>query len=197
MKVLLDVDGVVCDFIGGFLELVYKATGKKFHHRDLTDWSFEKCLGLTSDDMKKIEFLMGGYGFVLSLSVLPGAQEGIEMLRTAGHEVVFVTSPYPGHPTWMYERDVWLKERWPDIDVVHTEKKVHVDGHFLIDDKVSKLVAWERGRKGRKPICWTMPHNVFIGGPEHAGSWRTVLSIIHRTAQNPGFRQLVELTGAP
>ncbi len=179
--VLLDVDEVICDFIGGYLNLVFMATGKTFNRNQVTDWSFKKCLGLSEYEVKKIDFLMQGPGWIKSRMVIPGAWEGIELLSKVGYELVFVTSPYTGHPSWGFERKEWLYERWPSIPVVITKNKEYVEGDFMVDDKPSNLISWSGRSSSRKPIIWDQPYNRTPDaiGFRRASTWKQVLNHIY------------------
>ncbi len=143
IRALVDVDGVVCDFIQGYLGIVKQVTGKSFKHSDVTDWSFKKCLGLTDAEERIANQLMCHPGFVRSLSALPGAYEGITALKEKVDEIVFVTAAWQGHPTWAHEREEWLNERWPGCHIVSTHHKNYVRGDFLVDDKPSHIEAWK------------------------------------------------------
>jgi 5'(3')-deoxyribonucleotidase len=158
MRYLLDVDGVICDFISSYLELVNRVTGRAHTIADITDFEF-KSLGLTDHDRGQIEALMFQPGWVRSLSALPGAYDGLRLLRSRGHDLVFVTSPWRGHPTWAFEREQWLLERFPDCKIIHTNHKRYVSGHVLIDDKPEHVNSWMLANPIGIGVLWDAPYN--------------------------------------
>ncbi len=179
-RILLDVDGVLCDFVSGYLELV-KRVGwlGDFTLADVTDWSFQKALGLSNDCVRDVEALLFEPGFVRGLSSLPGTYEGVAALEKAGHDLVFVTSPWRGHPTWAHERDQWITERWPDAKIVSTNQKQFIKGDVLIDDKPEHVERWCEEHVAGFGLVWDAPYNRERDtGDYRVTNWSDVLECI-------------------
>lgn len=78
-------------------------------------------------------------GWYRELPVTPGAQEGVEKLLAAGHEVVVCTKPSHENATCRDEKFAWICEHFPMLKEHYTmaRDKSLVIGDFLIDDAPS------------------------------------------------------------
>jgi 5'(3')-deoxyribonucleotidase len=163
--VLVDVDGVLCDFIGGVLPLVGSITGRTVKHADVHCFDFCKALGLSPDHARAVKRHISEVpGWWQHLSPLPGAVEGVARLREIG-EITIVTSPWNSCRTWLHDRETWLKKHFdiPHADVIATAKKWMVDGDIFVDDRSDTLEKWDAARIARGRPCgaiqWATPHN--------------------------------------
>ena len=52
-RVLLDVDGVLADFVSAFLHVVYMRLGRSFEPSDVTSFGIANSLGLTKDEFDR------------------------------------------------------------------------------------------------------------------------------------------------
>lgn len=155
--ILLDVDGV----LAGFTEKVLDFMNER-HSR-----------GYTVDDVKgplhtvplydpaAKSFIMGR-GFCQSLPVLPGGKEAVEEMKSNGHRVLFVTSPYYGGVYWTYDRTKWLERHFKarHDDIIFARDKRFVSGHIFVDDKASNVVSWDdywKHQADRQPIIMRRP----------------------------------------
>ena len=89
-RVLLDVDGVLADFLTPALAFVEKLTGKTYQEADMTTWDIFEVVGKEWE--QPFFEACNRPGFAASLAVYPGAQEGVARLREVA-EVYIVTSP--------------------------------------------------------------------------------------------------------
>jgi 5'(3')-deoxyribonucleotidase len=160
-RVLLDCDGVLSDFVGGFLSVVNRICSSAFTPEHITEFDICKSLGVTPEQAAEaFRAVSETRGFALGLQPLPGAIEGVRQLREIA-DVYIVTSPWNSNPTWTHEREAWLKEHFdiPHSHVIHTSAKHLVVGDVLVDDKTSTLVAWEAAHPRGVAIQWLTPHN--------------------------------------
>jgi len=159
-RVLLDVDGVLADFVGGYLALLAEHTGIVATPEQITAFDIGASLGLTREQSARMKRAIGdAEHFARKLAVYPGAQEGVAALHKVA-EVYIVTSPWNSNRTWTYDREQWLAEHFgiPHARVVHSAKHL-VRGDVLIDDKTETLRAWSVEHEFGKPIQWVTPHN--------------------------------------
>lgn len=183
-RVLLDVDGVLADFVGAWLSIVNSVTGQQFTKEDVDDWSilesFEKRGVKDIARIKKIcNAATGMEGFCADLAVLDGAQEAVRQLQSMA-DVFIVTSPWHSKQ-WTYERDQWVKNHFgiKRDHVVHTSAKYLISGDFLVDDKIENILGdtvkgtpgWLEENPTGCGIVWEMPYN--RGTPIPSGVMRT------------------------
>lgn len=183
-RVLLDCDGVLADFVGGFLAIVNRACGTFYTHEHVTEYDVCKALGITTEQATHaFDTVSGSRGFALALEPLPGAIDGVRRLQEIA-DVFIVTSPWNSSPTWTHEREAWLRRHFdiPHRRVIHTGAKYMVRGDFLVDDKTETLTRWDMEHgPHRKAIQWQTPHNRRDGwaGPS-TNSWTILADMIAR-----------------
>ncbi len=178
MRVLLDSDGVVSDWIGGVLDVVREISGRIYYHDEVTTWLKLHKLGLTSSQQKDLEHAIAQPGFCESLPVLPGAVEGVMKLR-AYADIHIVTSPWLS-PTWTFERTRWLQRHGFIKDfkeVTHTYAKELVQGDFLVDDKPENVKKWAAANPNGQGLIWTQPWNRHAEGYK-VDSWDSLLGYV-------------------
>lgn len=169
-QVRLDVDGVICDFLGPALETINELTGQNARLDQMTTWHLFDAF--TFDVPKKIQEacydVWKAPGWCRALPVYPDAVLGVERLREIA-DVIIVTSPMNGD-TWCNERERWLMKHFGFTrdQIIHTNAKWTVSGDFLVDDKTSHCVAWKASHPDGVAVRWdqvTNRHDRYTQGP--------------------------------
>lgn len=163
--VLLDVDGVLADFVSWYLDLARRVTGREYDPALVTQWDVAAAIGLTAGESGRVTELLHRPEYVLAMRPLPGAVEGVAALREVA-DIHVATSPWPGHPTWASERAEWLRRhfRISHKDVTHTSAKHLLRGACLVDDKPEHCADYARHNPDRYAVLWDQPYN---RAPEH------------------------------
>ncbi len=201
--VLLDIDGVVGDFVGRYLDTVADITGHRFTHQDVTQFEIERCqffLDCSAEHKRALggEVLADAIhreicspGWCRSIRPLPGAIDGVKALKKIAR-VHPVTSPWHDSPYWAHERYKWIEE-YLEInprDVVLTSTKTLINGDFLIDDRAANVYDWIESRM--IPICkgmiWHQPWNTQCvqyddANVFHVYNWDDVLENVRKVSQ--------------
>lgn len=182
--VLLDVDGVLADFIGGILPIIHSVTDRLVTHDDIDQFDFCKALSLSDEHAAQIKKRIGTeHRIAASLPVCDGAKDGVRRLQEIA-DVYIVTSPWNSHETWTFDREAWLKKHFGILggNVIHTSAKHLISGDFLVDDKTSTLVQWEAANPNGCAVQWMTPHNL---DDEWNGlatnSWKALAGMIQRS----------------
>lgn len=179
-RLLLDIDGVLADFVGPFLDTVDRVLGKRFQREDVDQWDVCKAIGLSPEDGEEItKHYVCSRGWCESMPVFDGAKEGVKRLQEIA-EVYFVTSPMKGSIYWMGERTRWMEEHF-GVDskhVVFTSHKHIIYGDALVDDGVHNLRTWHARWKPRLAICWDTPHNRNDEWSARTNDWDQLVNII-------------------
>ncbi len=158
-EILLDVDGVLANFIAGYLQVIETELGKTFTADQVTHHRIDKALDLSAKEVARCAAVISRGGFCSSLEVYPDARMLVQMLECLG-DVHIVTSPWDSCPTWTHERTAWLQTNFgigPDR-ITHTHAKWRVRGDFLIDDLTSHCTSW-RNKHAGWAIRWATPYN--------------------------------------
>lgn len=172
-RVLLDVDGVLADFLTPSFAILNRLSGLSHVAADLKEWDLFSLFPRTVEDAFYDE--CNKPGFCSSLPVLPGAVEFVAGLREVA-DVYIVTSPMNHNQTWTWERQQWLKQHFdvPHRHIVHTSAKYLCVGDVLIDDRPLNIEEWEREHAKGVGALWDAPYNkssntgMRVIGPHHA-----------------------------
>jgi 5'(3')-deoxyribonucleotidase len=160
-RVLLDVDGVLANFVSAYLVLVRDVTGRDYKPADVTQFDIGASLGLSAGESSECKRRIADTpGLARCLNVYPGAVEGVSRLQSIA-DVYIVTSPWNSHPTWTHDREHWLKKHFdiPHSRVIHTSAKHVCRGDVFVDDKVSAVAKWRDAHPDGLPVVWSTPHN--------------------------------------
>lgn len=180
-RVLLDVDGVLADFIGGILPMLNEMLGTDYQREHITQFDFCASLGLRPDVGAAVKRRIGAArGLAATLEVLPGAIEGVGRLSAIA-EIYVVTSPWNSNETWVFEREQWLLKNFGigHNRVVHASAKHLIVGDMLVDDKTSTLVSWQKHHPNGTPVLWATPHNRLDGwNGDEAYSWDYIVNLV-------------------
>ena len=179
-RVLLDVDGVLADFLTPSLGLIEKLTGRKYTVDEMVTWDIFEVVGKEWE--QPFFEACNQPGFAASLDVYQGAKEGVARLHEIA-EVYIVTSPLNHNPTWTHEREKWLKQHFdiPHNRVVHTSAKHLCIGDALIDDRPYNVQKWGYEHPAGTGLLWDAPWNRRDKVPGvRVHDWREANSIISR-----------------
>jgi len=188
LKIILDADGVLCDFTSGALRVVEEVTGRRFALSDVTKFDFVKALGLTLDEGRAVKQRIGSrQGFAAALAPYPHARQGVRRLRELG-EVCCVTSPWDSSPWWRDERTAWLALHFGIDRVHHAADKAPFEADVFVDDEAAHVQAWSTRWPGRTAVLWRTPHNTPESAPRGAhatSSWDDLYQIALEVARGP------------
>jgi len=158
-RFLVDVDGVLADFLNPCLKIINDLTGWDKKLQDMNSWHIFKSLDVPKEIEDRAYEIMKSPGWCLSLRPISGAVVGIDKLREIG-KIYFVTSPMRG-PNWTYERTLWLQKffdaEWDDV--IHCSAKHVCAGDVFIDDKVAHLARWKISHPEGLAIKFESDHN--------------------------------------
>lgn len=160
LRYLIDCDGVVADFSRHVIE----CTGSSLTPADITEWNIFKLVGEADGGgkMRHAYDLMEDTEFWRSLPLLEGAEEGIRKIKEAGHDVYWVTSPWPTCSGWDVARREWLCSNfeWATNDhVIITSAKYVCLGDVFIDDHIKNVEKWKQWHPTKSGLLMKAPYN--------------------------------------
>jgi len=141
MRIILDVDCVVADFVGQVMSLVGRPTER--HEANEWDWFDnypDKERILVRDALSKREFWE-------TLPLIQNAIHGVNFLRENGHEIIWCSAPYKFCPVWLDARFKWLETHFRrsalEEPIVPTKYKYLVGALAMIDDSPGWVDHWQ------------------------------------------------------
>lgn len=157
---LLDMDGVLFNFVQSTIDLLNKDLGCHIKHEDIKDWNIHKAFGLTAGDMwKRID--NEGPDFWANLELYPWAKELVSMLEhILGDNIYFCSSPSMSPWCLLGKRQSIIKH-FPKYNTkfVFTNHKQLLANKdtILIDDSLKNCAKFEDA--GGVPILFGQPWN--------------------------------------
>lgn len=175
MRVLLDVDGVVSDILGGLKKDLQLETDLN----KVKSWHF--ISHFTDSEKDLISKRMRSFDFWNGLPLVEGAKEGVSLLRKAGHEIVWVTATYTGCDRWGHARMDWLARHFDANfrDIIMTHSKHLVQGDVFVDDKIEAVRAW--GRFNPDGLAFLSDYYYTKHIDYYKFSWKNIPSFLTRT----------------
>lgn len=178
--VLIDMDGVLCDWNASFGQrILARAPHLNFPFlKDNASWDLHA--GLTPEASDVVREVMAESGFYADLTPIEGAREALIEMKEAGHTIFMVTSPFSANPTCASDKITWLNKYigpgWGRCAVI-TDDKTIVRGDILIDDKPEIIGAmdptWEH-------VLFHAPYNRDINdGRRRLTDWKDWREIIN------------------
>jgi len=158
---LLDVDGVLADFLSPVMTKMNEITGADVKYDDVTTWKVEDVYSFYDDKAGDLIWeIIKQPGFCESLKMYPGADDFVYHLSKM-FDVYFVTAPCDS-PTWVAERNIWLCSHLGEEYVkktVYTKNKHLVKGDLFIDDSFNNCTEWQESFPTMTSVLWTQPYN--------------------------------------
>jgi 5'(3')-deoxyribonucleotidase len=156
-RVLLDVDGVLADFVGHTLTLLgdmAPAGGRDA----FTSWDMLSAMSPRA--RAETEARWRRPGWCLTMPVCTGAQNAVDRIGLRA-DVVYVTAPMHGAPHWMYERSLWLERQFAADPraIVFAHDKSLVSGNVFVDDRAENVDEWAAAHPDSTALLWDAPYN--------------------------------------
>jgi len=170
-RILVDMDGVLCDLIDKWFSLYNAEYGDRLHVDALAEWGPHRYARAG----KAIYKYLTRPGFFRDLKPIPGAIEGVRALLARGHDVVVVTAARRGHGDKLF----WIREHLPFLprdNVVFAHRKELVRGDVLFDDAPHNLKAFE---PYGTPVAMAYRYNEGLPYPR-VPDWPSFVALIDR-----------------
>lgn len=165
MRVLVDVDGVVADLMGGFERYIRERHGLELRPREITVHRISMSpahrelheridLNLQLERFLAVDDVYDRY-----VEPITGAVETVLDMHDAGHEVGFVTATLHESPESYAPKYRWLARHFGRMPVISCPagQKHWFRAHYGIDDRYDTCQRWSQA--GITPLLFRQPWN--------------------------------------
>ena len=182
MILCIDIDGVIVNFVEGFIEIVNEIYGIKLTEDDIIYHDLNLVLGISKEDAKKLIIKT----LELDLSLMPRARESIEILYR-DHIINIITA----RPTELNEIKIFLESK--DIQYHNLYKmkegekyKINTKTDVIVEDNLEEALMWSK--RVKKVLLFDHPWNKSINIDkkiERVKNWNEIVENIQKfLAQN-------------
>lgn len=181
LTILCDLDGICADLLTPWLEIYNREILRPASDRsplkveDIVDWDIGNFV--PAEHKQALYDIISRPGLYESLKPLPGAIDGLEALRKAGHEVIIVTAGAKGHNT-AAEKLSWCRTHLglKRQSVIIAHRKEMVKGDLFIDDSPEKIDAYRAAWPDTPILTIAYPYNARCDFNFRVHSWQDTKS---------------------
>ncbi|MGH9257017.1 MAG: 5' nucleotidase, NT5C type [Vicinamibacterales bacterium] len=173
MIVACDVDGIVCDLHAEWLRRYNRDYDDSLTIEGIHDWSIHKWV--KPECWKRIYDYLLAPDLYESISMVPGALEGVRRIRALGHQVLFVSActynMTDQKARWLVRHE-FCSEGGNALprDFIAVFNRNHLDAYLLIDDGPHNVRQWVEG-KGKPAIMLERAYNLHLLNEVPSAFW--------------------------
>lgn len=165
----VDVDGVIADL---HTEWVVNRYNRDFNDNktveDITHWDLRLDIKPEAHD-KIFEYLLDE-DLYDNVKIIPGADVGVETLKSLGYRVVYITSCVPGMADqklrWLSRNGFLPESTRPQVDFISAHDKSLITTDILIDDRYENVLNFKR-----VGVLFNQPYNRSYNWPHRVEGW--------------------------
>lgn len=179
MRLVIDQDQVICDWVKRILEWYNEDKGTSFTKEDIKTWNMSDNLGPHSVDF--LRSCMRYPELYRDLEPIEGAVYGMKKLHDDGHDVIIATAvpkcagiAYHGKLEWIRRNMPWFNLN----NFVAIQRKDLLSGDLILDDGEHNIKAWRE--KGRKTVVFDAPWNQGVESTYRVKHWNEFLEIVDK-----------------
>lgn len=204
MKIVVDMDEVLCQFVEKVLQRWNARNGTRFTRDQVNVWRMETVLGRDRDGNDAegiIDRWLAEEHFFDDLEPHPGAIWGFDHLRGLGHDLVIATSipevavhAFDGKRRWVRRNFPWFSMK----NFFSCSRKGWLDGDVLIDDGEHNIRDWTGSCRNGAIVVdapWNRQVPEMINGclVRRARDWEEIVAVVGEiNAENRATRARAE-----
>ena len=177
MIICVDIDNVICNLQEVVIELFNKRYGSHYVMEDFTEYDVMNVL--PTQDGIVMRDMYGETGLYNKVKPIPGAQDGLQKLINAGHQVYLVTDAIPK----TYGEKVEFIKRHFSIDESHIVCMKHkhmFKCDIMIADNLINLLAKPYYHR----ICYNQPWNQnikdWVYNIQRCTNWSEIVDVVNK-----------------
>jgi 5'-nucleotidase len=172
MRIIVDVDDVVADLLGRWLELYNQDFNDNLRPSDIKLWDLVEFV--KPECGARIYDYLDRPDLYDQVEPIPGSLEGVSLLRSRGHQLLFVSAVnHPAKFGWLC-RNGFL-ERTDTTGYIVASDKSLIRADLIIDDNVETV-----RRFPGKSILVSRHHNQFAKNVVRADDWYGIFRLVEK-----------------
>lgn len=178
MIIAIDMDNVLCNHQEVVVNLFNKRYNTNYTTKDFTDYDVAQILHKNDAILMKNMYLEDG--IYSNVKPLPGAQNAIEKLINAGHQVYVVSDVIP--KTYA-EKVEWIRFYFPQIDESHIVAMKHKHlfrCDVMIEDNLQNLLAKPYYERICFDYAWNRNVSDYVYDIHRVSNWNEVMGVINK-----------------
>ena len=178
MTIAIDMDNVLCNLQEVVVNLFNKRHNKNYTIEDFTDYDVAHIL--PKNEAILMKNMYGEDNLYGNIKPLPGAQNTVEKLVNAGHQVYVVSDVIP--KTYA-EKVEWIRFYFPQIDEAHIVAMKHKHKFkcdLMIEDNLQNLLASPYYERICFDYAWNRKVSDYAYNIHRVSSWNEVWDIINK-----------------
>ena len=179
MRLGIDLDGVVCDFNAGWMQLHMAEFGSELKPEMVVSWNSLHELGGFADMQAFWRWAQGNddrTSIFRHLEPFPDALSTLHALRDAGHRIVIITAK----PQWAIPDTLrWIADHELPTEEIHIRyRKYAIECDVYLDDSPMVLPDLVLHRPSSAVCRMIRPWNDPVGGTTDITDWREFRSFV-------------------
>lgn len=158
--ICLDVDGVIAHLQGATLRRYNERWDDDLKPEDITSWEMHAFV--KPECGEQIYDIFSEPDLYDEVEVIDGSQEGVERLKSAGYDVIYVSACVVGSVdakvAWLVRHGFLDSRARCHADFVATSNKSLIDGSMLMDDSLHNIAQWVETRQ-KRAVLFCAPYN--------------------------------------
>lgn len=178
MRIVLDMDQIIADWVQRILEWYNQDKGTSLTKENIVNWNMTMNLGPNSEDF--LRSCMRYPELYRDLEPIEGAIHGVQKLVSDGHDVL-IASAVPKCAGIAYHGKLeWIRRNMPFFSLnnfIAIQRKDLIDGDILFDDGLHNIMPWVK--RGRWGVVMDCPWNRTVGGGKPLEENRLIVRVKH------------------
>lgn len=182
MKILIDIDGTMTNFIDHFIKYLERADCyfDRVAYQETGTWELEEHIRGTFRPSNVLSQICESQEFWRDMPILWGVRSCVRKLNKE-HEVIIATTPWKDEDKFKLPKQIWVREYFPYLtgsQLVFSNEKWTLDADMIIEDKPETLQKCSQA--GMLTLKKLQPYNRDVKTDDTFNSWFTVLEKVNK-----------------
>lgn len=181
MVICIDCDNVLNDLQDAVLNIFNERYNTKYTMNDFKNYNVSDCLN--KEDAINFVAIFSEAGIYDYVKPLSGAQNALQKLKKAGHEVYIVTHSMP---SIFDEKSKWIRYYFPTIDDDHIISMRHkwlFKCDIMIEDNLDNLLGGHHYDRVCFDYPWSRNVRDEVYGIRRVSNWDEAMNVINKISQ--------------